>query len=87
MIMIRKKLLGIGMGVAMILANAGSANAFDLRFASAFKTIIVHERVETFEIRRGLADKAGIAVFFAALVKESTIAGTPCELGTRALSR
>ena len=50
--MIRKTLLGLGMGVAIILANTGSAKAFDLRFAPAFKTIIVHERVETFEIRR-----------------------------------
>ena len=50
--MFRKTLLGIGMGVTMLLANTGSAEAFDLRFAPAFKSIIVQERVETFEIRR-----------------------------------
>jgi hypothetical protein len=49
--MIRKTLLGLGMGVAMIFANTGSAQAFDLRFTPAFKTIVVHERVQTFEIR------------------------------------
>ena len=50
--MVRKTLLGLGMGIAMILANTGSAKAFDLRLSPGFKTIIVHERVETFEIRR-----------------------------------
>ena len=50
--MIRKTMFGLGMGVAMVLANTGSAKAFDLRFTPGFKTIVVHERVETFEFRR-----------------------------------